>query len=111
VDSPGNNTAQGQPFWVAGWAVDLGASTGTGVAAVNVWAFPTNGNAPMYLSQASYGAPRSDIGSIFGSQFTNSGYSVFISGLPPGSYDIVVYAYSSVTLSFNQYRGVRINVQ
>jgi hypothetical protein len=111
IDSPPSGSAQSQPFWLAGWAVDRGAPSGTGVAAINVWAFPVGGGPPQYLSQAAYGASRSDIGALYGSRFTNSGYSVFISGLAPGLYDITVYAYSTVTSSFGQYTSVRITVK
>src|SRR5262249_19394147 len=37
LDGPANNATISQPFNTGGWAVDLGASSGTGVDAIHVW--------------------------------------------------------------------------
>ena len=46
--------------------VDGAASNGTGVDAVDVWAFSAAGVAPRFLGSASYGLSRPDVGSVFG---------------------------------------------
>src|SRR4029450_10336624 len=43
IDVPGMGSTVSSSFAVAGWAVDTGAPSGTGVDAVHVWAFPTSG--------------------------------------------------------------------
>jgi hypothetical protein len=106
---PASATIAGQ-FAVAGWAADLGASSGTGVDAVHVWAFPTNGSAPIFLGVANYGGSRPDVGAIYGAAFTNSGYSLVAVFVPSGNYNLAVYAHSTVSLSFNQVKAVTIQV-
>jgi subtilisin family serine protease len=111
VDTPAPGSAPPkQPFLVAGWALDLGASSGTGVGAVHVYAAPAGGGAPIFLGVASYGAARPDIGAIFGAQFTNSGYGIFVGGLSPGSYVLQVFALSTVTGTFNNVKAVPITI-
>jgi hypothetical protein len=55
----------------------------------------------IWVGQATYGAPRSDVAAVYGSQFTNVGFSVRGSPLPPGRYAIVAYAHSTVSGTFN----------
>jgi hypothetical protein len=54
------------------------------------------------------GGSRPDVGNVYGSQFTNSGHNLAASGLSSGTYDVVVYAHSTVTGTFNQALVVRI---
>jgi hypothetical protein len=110
VDLPSPNASLGQPFLVAGWAIDRGSGSGTGVDAIHVWAFPLSGGGPIFLGAASYGGTRPDVGGIFGSRFTNSGFGLMAAGLNPGTYDVVVYARSTVTGTFNNARVVRVTV-
>jgi hypothetical protein len=111
LDTPTGGSVQ-QPFFLAGWAIDRAASSGTGVDAVHVWAFPTNGGPAIFAGAASLGGSRPDVGAIFGSRFTNSGYSLTVSGLTQGQqYTLVVYARSTVTGTFNQSRFVTITAQ
>jgi hypothetical protein len=111
VDQPTSGATIGQPFTLSGWAVDLGAPSGTGVDAIEVWAFPTNGSQPFRVGAASYGSARPDIGSAFGTAFTNSGYALSVSNLPAhGTYDLRVSARSTVTGSFNQEQWIRITI-
>ena len=84
-------------FQVAGWAIDKGATSGTGIDALHVYAWPTNGGAPTFLGAATYGIARPDVGAYFGAAFTNSGFSLVASGLPPGTYDIVANAHSAIS--------------
>jgi hypothetical protein len=111
LDTPQTNASVIQPFITAGWAVDLGATSGSGVDVVHVWAFPLVNGAPdaahaLFLGQATPAGSRPDVGAIYGSQFTNSGFTLIIVGLPPGpppgTYLLGVYAHSTVSGSFNQ---------
>jgi hypothetical protein len=82
---------------VAGWAIDLGAPTGTGMNVVHVYAIANGGaGAWTFLGAATYGGARPDVGAYYGSQFTNSSYGLLASGLAPGAYQINVYAHSTV---------------
>jgi hypothetical protein len=105
VDAPTPGSVS-QPFGVSGWAADFGAPAGTGVDAVHVWAAPVSGGVAILLGAAELGYPRPDIGG----QFTNSGFSLSVSTLDPGTYDLVVFAHSTVSGTFNQWRVVRITV-
>jgi hypothetical protein len=110
LDTPTAGATIAGQFAVAGWAADLGASSGTGTDAVHVWAFPTNGSAPIFLGVATYGGSRPDVGAIYGAAFTNSGYSLVAVFVPPGNYNLAVYAHSTVSLTFNQVKAVTIQV-
>jgi hypothetical protein len=113
LDSPGPGSLS-RPFGLWGWAADTGATSGTGVDVVHVWAFPVAGGAPTFVGAATYGQPRPDMGAYLGSnRFNNSGYSLLVtsSNLPtPGTYDLYVYARSTVTGTFTVIRAVRITV-
>lgn len=111
LDGPMNNSSPAQPFLAGGWAVDLGAPAGVGVDAIHVWAFPVGGGSPMFVAAGTGGGSRPDVGAVFGSRFTNSGYTFTISNLPPGVYDLGVYVRSMVTNTFNQSRVVRITIK
>jgi hypothetical protein len=102
VDTPGNGAVQPTSgFVIAGWAADLGATSGTGVDEVVAWAFPTNGAAPILAGIASYGGPRPDVAAALGNaNFTNTGYGL-IATLPAGSYTLEVSAHSLVNNSWN----------
>ena len=100
-----------QPFTVAGWAIDVASTSGTGVDAVHVWAYPNpgSGQPPIFLGVATYGGQRADVGGIFGSRFGPSAYSLAVNSLTRGvTYDIVVYARSTVSNSFDNWRVVRV---
>ncbi len=114
LDTPAPSTMVRQPFLAAGWAIDQGAVSGTGVNAVHVYAYPSDasGNpvgAPIFLGSAAYGRSRPDVGVAFGAQFTNSGYHLWASGLNSGFYSLVVYAHSTVTGDWlNSQRVIRV---
>jgi uncharacterized repeat protein (TIGR03803 family) len=111
LDVPASGaTVAGNFVVVAGWALDRGAPSSTGVSTVHVWALPANGNPALFLGVASYGVSRPDIGGLFGSAFTNSGY-VLVGTLPPGSYTIAAFALSTVTNTFNNVRTANVIVQ
>jgi hypothetical protein len=101
VDTPRQTTVQ-QPFRLSGWAIDRAAAAGTGVDAVHAYAYPSDafGNpngTPVFLGAAAYGGSRSDVGNVFGTQFTNSAYEFTVTGLAAGYYHIVIYAHSTVS--------------
>jgi uncharacterized repeat protein (TIGR03803 family) len=102
----------GQSFAVAGWAIDRTAVSGTGVDAVHVYAYPNPGSSmpPVFLGIATYGASRSDIGSRFGPQFTNSGFTLAAVGLAPGRYQITAFAHSTVSGTFNLTASASVTV-
>jgi hypothetical protein len=112
LDLPAANAVVAQPFTVAGWALDMGAASGSGVDAIDVWAYPNPGSgaAPQYLGRAAYGGARGDLAPIFGQQFTNSGYGLSVRGLTPGVYEIVAFAHSTVSGTFAAQRSVVVQV-
>jgi Big-like domain-containing protein len=110
IDGPANGSVAVQPFVVGGWALDAGAPGGTGVDAVHVYAFPAGGAPAIYLGAAQYFGRRDDVGGVFGSRFTFSGYQLSVSTLPQGTYTLAVYAHSTFTNTFNNTRSVRISV-
>jgi hypothetical protein len=97
-------------FVFAGWALDRGASSGSGVDAIHVWAYPVGGGTPFFVGTGAYGSARPDVAAVFGSQFLNCGYTM-VGALPPGSYDLVVYSHSAVTGAFETWRIVRVTSQ
>jgi hypothetical protein len=100
------------PFLVGGWAFDAGAIAGTGVDAVHVWGYPVApaSGPPRFVGAAVFG-PRRDVAAFFGSQFLNSGFTVPNGTLPPGTWDMVVYARSTVTGAFDIVQVLRVTVR
>jgi hypothetical protein len=111
IDIPGTGAALDQPFLVAGWAIDGAAAEGSGVDTLHAWAYPAGGGDPLWVGVATIGGRRPDVAAIFGSRFESSGYAVQVADLPPGTYDIVVYAHSAATGTFNQAQTVRVTVR
>jgi hypothetical protein len=111
IDRPSPGATMTQPFAISGWTADLRATSGTGVDAVHVWAYPSSGASPLFAGAATLNGSRPDVGSIFGSHFTNSGYSLSVTGLPPGGYTLVVWIHSTVTGTFVLNRTVPVVVQ
>jgi len=102
LDTPLEGATVQQPFPVAGWAIDQAAASGPGVDAVHIYAYPSDASGnisgpPALGLAATYGLSRPDVGAAFGSQFTNSGYVLNVSGLPAGFYHLIVFAHSIVT--------------
>jgi hypothetical protein len=110
VDTPAPGAAVNSSFFVGGWAVDRDASSGTGVDAIHVWAYPVGGGSPQFLGAAQMGGSRPDIAALYGSQFANCGFGLIASGLSAGTYDLIVYAHSAVTGTFDNARVVRVRV-
>jgi subtilisin len=108
IDTPKQGAAVRQPFLIGGWAVDFDAETGTGIDAVHVWAFPSNGGPALFAGVATYGSVRPDIGTAFGEQFQDAGFNLVVSGLPSGNYQLVAYAHSSVTGTFSTAQAITL---
>jgi hypothetical protein len=105
VDAPmTSSVVSSGGFMIAGWAIDRGATADSGVDGVHVWAFPTNGAPAVFVGIAGRNA-RPDVAGVYGGNFVNAGFTL-IGALPPGTYTMVVYAHSSVTLTFNQSRVI-----
>ncbi len=85
---------------LAGWAADLDAAAGTGIATLHVWAYPPTGGAPVFLGTPTLGGARPDVAAVHGDQFRESGFGLSVQGLIPGTYDLAVFPWSNVTGAF-----------
>jgi glucose/arabinose dehydrogenase len=110
IDAPSAGTTIAQPFDIGGWALDLRATSGTGVDAIHVYAYPASGGPPVFVG---FGSPssRPDVAAIFGSHFLNSGYNTTVRALPTGTYTLVVWVHSSVTNFWAINRTVTVTIQ
>jgi len=113
LETPRDGARVGSEFRLSGWAVDLGALDGTpGVSAIHVWAYPNpgSGSPPLFVGATTIGIDRPDVEQLYGERTLGSGYSLQVRGMQPGIYQLVVFAYSSVTHNFTQARAVQITV-
>jgi hypothetical protein len=111
IETPADGATVSNGFQVAGWAAELAASSGTGVIDVEGYAYPRGGGSPIYLGAAAYGGARADVASVYGAQFTNTGYSLSVSNLTPGaSYEIAMFVKSTVTNTFATAKTVNVSV-
>jgi hypothetical protein len=103
IDTPRNNSVVTAPLSVTGWAIDSGATFGTGVDVVQVWAypFPGSGRPPIFVGAGTYGVQRADVAAAFGSQFRASGFNVTLTNLPPAPYQLRVFGRSTITGAFS----------
>jgi glucose/arabinose dehydrogenase len=111
IESPLTSTMVSRPFVVRGFALDGAAPSGTGVNSVIAYAAPSAGGAAISLGAATYGLSRPDIGAVLGASFQASGFSLTISTLPPGEWDVAVLARSTVTGTYTAFHVIRITVQ
>jgi hypothetical protein len=118
IDAPAPDSVVESRFLIGGWALDAGADVGTGVDSLHVWAYPVCASSgvgscgePVFLGATAYGGTRPDVGAVFGERFTNSGYGLIVDGLPPGTYDLAVFAWSSASGRFAPARIVRVTVR
>jgi hypothetical protein len=111
IDLPAAQATVDQPFIVAGWALDRDDEAGTGISTLHAWAYPVEGGRPIFLGAAAYGGTRQDVGALFGSRFSDSGYGLTVDGLRPGTYDIAVFAWSTIDNGFLPARVVRVTVR
>jgi hypothetical protein len=112
IDAPAVGQDVTRTFMVAGWAFDPNAGSGSGVDTVHVWAYPNPGSgaAPVFVGVATVGVSRPDVAAAFGAPGATSGYGL-IGTLPAGTYDLVVFAHSTATNTFNQAQSVRVTVR
>ena len=110
IDIPSGPSAT-RPFQIIGWAVDLAAVSGAGISAVHVYAFPVGGGSAVFIGAGTLGQNRTDVGAVFGSQFNGSGYQLtWTTSLPAGTYDLVAYAQSAVSGTFDALKVIRLTV-
>ena len=101
-------------FWIRGWALDTSSFIGPGVDAIHAWAYPltpTGYGAPILAGATTIGGYRPDVAAAFGNaEFATAGFDL-VATLPPGTYDVVVYARSWIAGLFNNWRIVRVRTQ
>jgi uncharacterized protein YkwD len=95
---PGNVTSS---FYIAGWAIDRGATSNTGIDQVYALVYPCDSTTavtgdPVFQGPTAYGAGRDDIANAFGAQFRNSYYVLQTPAFKPGLYLVVVYIHSTI---------------
>jgi hypothetical protein len=89
------------PFRVSGWAFDRNSPSDAGIDAIHVWASAGGGAAPIFLGVASLSISRPDVGLVHGAQYAASGFDLGVTtGLPVGTYQIMVFARSAATRAF-----------
>jgi hypothetical protein len=111
IDTPTRQQDVGQPFVLAGWAIDLDDAVGTGIDTLHVWAYPLAGGDPIFVGAATYGGARPDVAALHGNRFKPSGYSLTVQGLTPGNYDLAVFGWSTAAGGFAPARTVRVTVR
>jgi hypothetical protein len=111
IDGPANGATVTQPFNLVGWTVDLSATANSGIGFVHVYAFPASGASPIFMGAAASNASRPDVGAAFGAQFTQSGFSVPIRGLAPGTYRLGVFPYNMRWAAFTAVSSIVVNVR
>ncbi len=110
VDTPADGALVGRPFQLSGWAFDASAPSGVGINTIHIWAFPATGGTPTFVGVPALGGVRPDVGGYFGSRFNTSGYNVLVN-LPPGTYDLGIYANSAATGIFDAWQARRVIVR
>lgn len=100
---------------ILGWAADLDSHVDSGVDAIHVWAYPVQRASgqygdPIWMGAAQYGGERPDVAAVYGERFRTSGYELRVAGLEPGTYDVAVFAYSTVKRGFAAAKVVRVTV-
>jgi len=112
IDTPQVNAAVNRAFAIAGWALDPHAISGSGIGAVHVWAYRRDvpSVVPQFLGAAAIGGARVDVAQRYGAQFDHAAWSLDVSSLAPGVYDLVVYAWSERTHGWAAAHVVRVGV-
>jgi hypothetical protein len=99
---------------IEGWSLDPLATKGSGIGAVHVWAtkkVPGLTFDPFFLGQAVLGQSRDDVGETYGAQFNASGYKLTLPMMEPGTYEVVVYAWSERTAQWEAARVTTVVVR
>jgi hypothetical protein len=116
VDAPAASQSVARRFTVVGWAADLDDSAGTGVDAVHVWAYPVDSATgmrldPVFLGAAAYGGERPDVATVHGDARLDSGFRLTVDRLEPGTYDLAVFAWSTMRQAFVPAQVVRVSIR
>jgi hypothetical protein len=110
IDAPAEGSTLGASgFTIAGWAADLASLAGAGIDTLHVWAYPASGS-PVFVGVARPGLARPDVARVYGESFAESGFTL-TGSLPPGVYDLVVFAHSAATNRFEHAQSVRVVVK
>ena len=109
VDVPAAGVLPGGTFTIAGWAATIDGPT-AGVDTVHVWAYPVAGGGPTFVGAAALGGSRPDVGTIFGPGYETSGFTLEVTSLPSGTWDLAVFARSTGSAVFGAVRVVRVTV-
>jgi hypothetical protein len=110
IDAPTAGETVNRSFVIGGWAIDLNPRSG-GVEAIHVWAYPTDGTAPIFLGPVTVAGKRPDVAAAYGASFGGSGYGLAVNSLPPGGYDLAVFAWNSMTGTFAPAKTVRVTIR
>jgi hypothetical protein len=111
IDTPTPGSVLQQPFLLAGWAADLGSTTGNGADAIHVWAWPVSGTgAPVFVGAVVPTWDRPDVAAAFGSQFASSGFGLIVNNVPGGTYQLAAYMHSTVAATFNLAKVVTVTI-
>jgi hypothetical protein len=49
---------------------------------------------PLFLGATAYGGERPDVAAVYGERYRRSGFGISVASLPPGQYDLAVFAWS-----------------
>src|SRR4051812_16123497 len=117
LDGPSPNQSVVQPLPVSGWAVDPNATSGSGIDAIHVWAYPLSAlgsapsGSPVFVGFTTTTIDRPDVAAFFGStQFTRSGFTLAATGFAPGPYRMAIFGHVARTGSFDLIRTVDVTI-
>jgi hypothetical protein len=110
IDTSAADTDVAQPFALVGWALDLAAADGTGLSTIQVRATPAGGGQTVLVGTAATGEAWSVVAAMYGPQFINSGFRLTVTGLAPGTYDLLVSAYATSSGPLRGTKTVRVTV-
>jgi predicted outer membrane repeat protein len=110
IDIPAAGRLSSGDFVVAGWALTPETDPAPGVDAIHVWAAPVGGGAWKFLGSAVLGLPRADVAIVFGSQYATAGYYLNVTGLAPGTWDLLVFPRATGRAAFAAPQIVRVTV-
>ncbi len=102
IDNPSQGEQNMTPTWIAGWAVDTAAPSGTGITSVSVY-IDGDQNTGRLLGQANYGGDRPDVASALGNpNFRYSGFTFNLAGIniqpgTPHTFTVVANSVASGT--------------
>ena len=110
IDAPPTDVERQQPFELTGWTLDLAAAAGTGIEMVQVQALPAAGGNTILVATTTTDEARAVVAAMFGGQFMNSGFRLLVSGLPAGTYDLIISVHATPSGPLRGSRTVRVSV-